>query len=183
MIDTENGKRKAESVLVGLLRVAAPLLLAVGCEGTGEQGRVEVGQPMPAYAAVSLEGDSVSLGAMRDTVVLLNVWATWCHPCRDEIPELVALRKKYQGKPFEIVGVSIDAAGAEPLIGAFMQEFRMDYPIWLDPEDRVSTQYLLIGVPTTFLLDKRGVLRWRHTGPVVVSDTTLVAAIERALAE
>ena len=158
-------------------------VLVSACAGSGEQGRVEVGQPMPAYAAVSLKGDSVSLGAMRDTVVLFNVWATWCHPCRDEIPELVALRQKYQGKPFEVVGVSIDAAGAEPLIGAFMQEFRMDYPIWLDPEDRVSTQYLLIGVPTTFLVDKRGVMLWRRTGPVSLSDTTLVSLIDRALAE
>ena len=175
--NVERGQRR-----VPASRAILAVMLAAGCAGDSG-GRVEVGQPVPEYAARSLAGDSVSLAGLRDTVVLFNVWATWCHPCRDEIPELVALREKYSGQPFEIVGVSIDAEGAEPLIGAFMDEFRMTYPIWLDPEDRVSTRFLLVGVPTTFLIDKRGVMRWRKTGPVLPGDTTLTAAITRALAE
>jgi cytochrome c biogenesis protein CcmG/thiol:disulfide interchange protein DsbE len=137
---------------------------------------------MPGYRAVSLSGDSVSLADQSGKVVLLNVWATWCHPCRDEIPELRAIHGKYEKRGLELIGVSVDADGADENIRAFMKEFEMTYPVWLDPAERISTQLLVVGVPATFLIDRKGVLRWRKTGPVQPNDTTLRAAIERALA-
>ena len=143
---------------------------------------VAVGVPVPAYRTISLAGDSVSLAGERGKVVLLNVWATWCHPCRDEIPELQAVHERYRGRGLELVGVSVDAEGAHDQIRAFMTEFRMTYPIWLDPDERISTQFLVVGVPATFLIDRAGVLRWRKTGPVQPGDTTLTQTIERALA-
>jgi hypothetical protein len=62
-----------------------------------------------------------------------------------------------------------------------MKEFRMDYPVWRDPGERVSTQFLVIGVPATFLIDRKGILRWRKTGPILPNDTSLTNAIERAI--
>lgn len=163
--------------------LGAALLGCAGANGDGTStGRVEVGHPVPAYRAISLGGDSVSLADQRGKVVLLNVWATWCHPCRDEIPELRAVHEKYGGRGLELVGVSVDAEGADENIREFMKEFAMTYPVWLDPSERISARFLTIGVPTTFLIDKQGVLRWRKTGPVQPGDTTLAAAIERALA-
>jgi cytochrome c-type biogenesis protein len=144
-------------------------------------GRIEVGLPVPAYATVSLEGDSVSLAKQRGKVVLLNIWATWCHPCRDEIPELRAIHAKYRDRGLELVGVSIDTDGTDDAIRTFMREFQMNYPIWRDPDERISTQFLAIGVPATYLIDKRGVLQWRKTGPIAPNDTSLAAAIERTL--
>lgn len=161
-------------------------LTAVACGGGGNDdgpARVEVGLPVPAYRTVSLSGDSVSLADQRGEVVLLNVWATWCHPCRDEIPELRTIHKKYEQRGLHLVGVTVDAEGAEENIREFMKEFEMTYPVWLDPAERISTQFLVVGVPATFLIDRRGVLRWRKTGPVQPNDTTLTAAIERALAD
>ncbi|MBP6771619.1 MAG: TlpA family protein disulfide reductase [Gemmatimonadaceae bacterium] len=151
---------------------------AIGAEG---DGRVEVGYPAPAYATVSLDGDSVSLAAQRGKVVLLNVWATWCHPCRTEIPELRAIHAKYQAQGLELVGVSVDTDGTDDAIRSFMREFQMTFPIWRDPDERVSTKFLVVGVPATFLIDREGVLRWRKTGPIAPGDTTLTAAIQRAL--
>jgi cytochrome c biogenesis protein CcmG/thiol:disulfide interchange protein DsbE len=148
----------------------------------GFVARVEVGASVPAYRAIDLERDSVSLAALRGRVVLLNVWATWCHPCRDEIPELREVHATYRDRGLELVGVSVDVDGAEDHIREFMKEFDMTYPIWLDPEERVSTQFLIVGVPATFLIDREGVLRWRKTGPVMRGDTSLTNAIERALA-
>lgn len=136
---------------------------------------------MPEYRAVTATGDSVALSARRGKVVLLNVWATWCHPCRTEIPELVELNKKYGSRGLEIIGVSVDAASADSDVQGFVKEFAMDYTIWLDPEDIISTRFLLVGVPTTFLIDREGILRWRKTGPVMPSDTVLSNALERAL--
>lgn len=169
------------AIVCGLVTLGA----CGGTDGSNEAvtgGRVEIGQPAPNYRAVSLNGDSVSLGSQRGKVLLLNVWATWCHPCRDEIPELRAVHAKYQGRGLELVGVSVDVDGAEEHIREFMKEFEMSYPVWLDPDERVSTQFLVVGVPATFLIDKTGILRWRKTGPVQPGDTSLTNSIERALA-
>lgn len=174
--------------MIGRLFALSAFVIATACvardassDESGSSGKVEVGAPAPAYRTVSLDGDSVSLAAQRGKVVLLNVWATWCHPCRAEIPELRAIHDKYQARGLELVGVSVDADGSDEAIREFMKEFRMAYPIWRDPDERVSTQFLVIGVPATFLIDKQGVLRWRKTGPIQPSDTTLTVAIERAL--
>jgi cytochrome c-type biogenesis protein len=166
------------------VRFAAALLVAVlGCANAEKAmpGRVDIGLPAPAYVSRTLGGDSISLAAMRDTVVLLNVWATWCHPCRTEIPELRAIRDRYQPRGLEVIGVSVDAEGNDEGIREFMKEFDMGYPVWRDPGEKVSTQFLVIGVPATFLIDRQGILRWRKTGPIAPNDTSLANAIERAL--
>jgi peroxiredoxin len=141
----------------------------------------EIGKPAPDYNAVSLNGDSVSLAQARGRVVLLNVWATWCHPCRDEIPVLQALHERYASAGLALVGVSVDARGEEDTIREFAKEFDMTYPLWLDPDERVQSTFLAIGVPATFLIDRNGILRWRHVGPVRANDATLMRELERAL--
>jgi cytochrome c biogenesis protein CcmG, thiol:disulfide interchange protein DsbE len=158
-------------------------LAIVAC--TSDEGRLarapEIGKPAPEYRAVSLAGDSVSLAASRGRVVLLNVWATWCHPCRDEIPILQALHERNANRGLELIGVSVDARGEEDTIREFSDDFKMTYPIWLDPDERIQSTFLSIGVPVTFLIDRDGVLRWRHVGPVRANDSTLVRELELAL--
>jgi peroxiredoxin len=171
--------------LVACLVVACARSDAPPRDGGGAaavEQKIEVGQPAPAYAAVSMAGDSVSLGALRGKVVLLNVWATWCGPCRKEIPELRAIHAAYRDRGLELVGVSVDANGTEEAIRAFVTEFRMDYPVWHDPDERVSSTFRMAGVPATFLIDRKGVLRWKTTGPIEPGDKALAAAITSALA-
>jgi cytochrome c biogenesis protein CcmG/thiol:disulfide interchange protein DsbE len=168
---------------------ALVVVAAAGCTssdksaagGGAADGRVEVGLPAPAYATVALNGDSVSLAGQKGKVVLLNVWATWCHPCRDEIPELRVLHERFRARGLEVVGVSVDAGGTEDGIRAFIKDFKMTYPVWHDADERISAQFLTFGVPTTYLIDREGILRWRKTGPILPNDTSLAAAIERAL--
>lgn len=162
--------------------VSIAFTIAVTSCTSGDGARsVEVGRAAPEYRAVSVDGDSVSLATQRGKVVLFNVWATWCHPCRDEIPELLVLYEKYKPRGLELVGVSIDANGSEDAIRSFMKDFRMTYPVWRDPDERVSAEFLVVGVPATFLIDRNGILRWRKTGPIQPGDSSLVAAIEQAL--
>ncbi len=161
--------------------VAALAALIVGCAEHSPSGSVRVGAPAPEYATRALGGDSVSLAALRGKVVLLNVWATWCHPCRDEIPQLEALHQQYAGDGLAVVGVSVDAGGTDEGIREFVREFKMTYSVWLDPGERVSTRFLTIGVPETFLIDRAGVIRWRKIGAVQRGDTTLANALARAL--
>jgi peroxiredoxin len=159
----------------------AATIAITSCTSREGSGAVEVGKPAPEYRAVSVNGDSVSLASQRGKVVLFNVWATWCHPCRDEIPELLVLYEKYKPRGLELVGVSIDANGSDEAIRSFMKDFRMTYPVWRDPDERVSAEFLVVGVPATFLIDRNGTLRWRKTGPIQPGDSTLKAAIEQAL--
>lgn len=171
----------AALMAIGLMMVSActPSDRA-GAHATGDR-RVEVGLPAPAYSTVSLDGDSVSLAGQRGKVVLLNVWATWCHPCRSEIPELRAIHSAYRERGLELIGVSVDTDGTDDAIRAFMRDYQMTFPIWRDPDERVSAQFLVVGVPATFLIDRNGVLRWRKTGPIAPGDTSLVSAIQKAL--
>ena len=156
-------------------------LVAASCAGESAP-RVEVGQPAPHYAATTLAGDSASTAALAGKVVLLNVWATWCAPCREEIPFLQSLYEKHRGDGLEIVGVSVDARGQESAIKEFAQEFRMTYPIWRDPDERVQSLFLALGVPASYLIDRGGVLRWQRLGTIRASDTTLTRALAEALA-
>ena len=162
--------------------VALTALLSLGCHRDTQPPRVEIGQPAPRYAATTLAGDSVSIGALAGKVVLLNVWATWCAPCRAEIPYLQSVYEKHRAEGLEIVGVSVDARGQDEAIRSFAQEFRMTYPIWRDPDERVQSVYMALGVPSTYLIDRTGVLRWRRLGALRESDTTFTRALEKALA-
>ena len=156
-------------------------LLACRDNGEGAARPPEIGTPAPSYRAVTLAGDSVSLAQSRGRVTLLNVWATWCHPCRDEIPVLQALHERYAARGLDLVGVSVDARGEQQTIREFADDFGMTYALWHDPDERVQSTFLAVGVPATFLIDREGILRWRHVGPVRATDSTLVREIERAL--
>lgn len=172
-----------------LATAAAAALVALGtlaaCRGDGARplARIEVGRPAPAYAATTLAGDSASLAALHGQPVLLNVWATWCHPCRTEIPELQALHQRYAARGLQVVGVSIDVGGEDDAVRDFVQEFGMTYPVWRDPDGRVSNVFSTVGVPDTYLIDRDGVIRWMHLGPIRTGDTTLVRAIEDAIGD
>jgi len=160
---------------------AIVFMAAVACSKDAPRGTVQVGSPAPEYATRTLGGDSVSLAALRGKVVLLNVWATWCHPCRDEIPQLEALHRQYANDGLVVAGVSVDNGGMDDAIREFARDFGMTYPIWLDPDERISARFLTIGVPETFLIDRAGVIRWRKIGAIQRGDTALAGALARVL--
>jgi thiol-disulfide isomerase/thioredoxin len=116
-------------------------------------------------------------------VVLLNIWATWCKPCREEIPALETLHQRHASEGLLIAGVSIDVSGDSAKIASFAQELGASYVLWHDPDDVVSTTFLAIGVPASYLVGRDGTLRWRHVGPVAADDSSLNAALKTALAE
>jgi cytochrome c biogenesis protein CcmG, thiol:disulfide interchange protein DsbE len=145
--------------------------------------RVEIGQMVPAYDATPLTGPAAdrSLAALRGRVVLLNVWATWCVPCRTELPDLEAIHTKYADRGLVVVGVSIDDGGDAARVRDFATERGVTYPLWHDPLDRISGLFLANGVPATYLVGRDGALRWRWMGPLTREDPALNAEIEQAL--
>ena len=163
-------------------RLATAVAFAGLACGGEPRPQVEVGAPAPRYAATTLAGDSATTASLTGKVVLLNVWATWCAPCRDEIPYLQSLYEKHRGEGLEIIGVSVDTRGQEAEIREFATQFRMTYPIWRDPDERVQSIFLALGVPASYLIDRTGVLRWRRLGTIRATDTTLTRALADALA-
>lgn len=166
-----------------LLLVGAATLVACGADGASRTPRtaVAVGAPAPVYTATTMDGKPVSLADHRESVVMVNVWATWCKPCREEIPALDSLYREYGSRGLLIAGVSIDVMDDTARIAGFARELGASYPLWLDPDDRVSGTFLAIGVPSTYLIDRAGVLRWRHMGPVRANDPALRALLDSLL--
>ena len=163
----------------GLALLAAASVACAG--GDRAPALVEVGQLAPVYAARVLGGDSTSTKSFAGRVVLLNVWATWCAPCRDEIPYLEKLHQAQQKDGLSIIGVSVDAAGEDEKILAFAREFAMTYPIWRDPNERILSDFMAIGVPASYLIDRRGVLQWKRVGVIRETNVEFTAALEHAL--
>lgn len=140
-----------------------------------------VGDAAPAYGAVNLQGDSVDLAALKGQVVLLNVWATWCIPCRREVPELQALHQELAGKGLRVLGVSIDGGEADAEVAGFIHDFKMTYTVLRDPGERVLSVFRIQGVPASYLIDRQGVVRWRTLGPFQAADPALQAALRKSL--
>jgi peroxiredoxin len=163
------------------LAFVALTLLAGACGKGTEIAKVGVGHAAPAYAATTMDGTPISLAEKKGEVVLLNVWATWCKPCRQEIPALDSLHREFAARGLVVAGVSIDVIDDTARIAGFARELGASYALWLDPDDRVSNTFRAIGVPSTYLIDREGVLRWQHMGAVTASDATLRAVLDSAL--
>ncbi|HET8796060.1 MAG TPA: TlpA disulfide reductase family protein [Thermoanaerobaculia bacterium] len=141
---------------------------------------IEVGSTMPEYSAMWLDGSKFELAGRRDKVVLLNIWATWCGPCRYEIPELQKMHDQYASKGFEVIGVSVDESGVEA-VRQFVDEQKMTYPIALDPEGRIASLMQTSVLPTTVLVDRSGRIVWKKYGLISENDPELKKAIEGAV--
>ena len=113
-------------------------------------------------------------------MVFLNLWATWCGPCRYEIPELEKLHNDHAASKFKVVGVSVDEGG-DQLVRDFVNEQKMTYPVALDPEGRLAEMLETTILPTSIILDREGKVVWKHFGVVTVSDPEMTKALEAAL--
>lgn len=143
-------------------------------------GEGRVGEPAPNLEFVSLGGDQVSLASLRGRVVLLNLWATWCSPCLQEMPELSALHRKYVDNGLVLVGMNVDRADRSDKVRAFVSERRIPFAVWLDPKMRTANALRVIGLPATFVLDRSGRIVLRRIGPITADDPELQEAIESA---
>lgn len=147
-----------------------------------ETARVEVGARAPDIDVVNLAtGDTVDLrDQYKGKVTLLNIWATWCVPCRQEMPSMQRAYARLKDDGFAIAAVSIDEGGPEDVL-AFTREFGLTFDILHDRSGRISTLYQTTGVPESFLLDKDGVIIKRVIGAHDWSSPANIALIERLL--
>ncbi|MFQ5882590.1 MAG: peroxiredoxin family protein [Candidatus Methylomirabilales bacterium] len=123
-----------------------------------------MGHRAPEFTLPNLKGKTVRLSDFRGKkAVFINFWATWCAPCRLEMPTMEKAYQTYKGQGLEILAVSIDA-GPKSVVKNFMQELKLAFPTLLDPDMKVLGQFRIFGIPASFLLDKEGVIRFRELG-------------------
>jgi peroxiredoxin len=160
----------------------ALLLLAVvaasGC--TKHEAPVAEGSVAPDFTLQDLSGKPVQLASLRGKVVLLNFWATWCPPCREEVPSLVRLNQAMQGKPFQMLAVSVDEGGKNA-VETFFKKGGATLPALLDTDAKVARLYGTTGVPETFVIDPKGVILKKVAGPMDWASREVIAALEEVM--
>lgn len=141
-----------------------------------EEGKHLEGQPAPAFSLPSMDGGKMTLADYRGKVVLLNFWATWCPPCKEEMPSMQKLYEHFKDRDFVMLTVSIDDHSED--VAPFMKELGLTFPVGFDPGAVVGGEYGLTGVPETFLIDKTGVVMHHLVGPGDWYAPGLVSAFE-----
>jgi peroxiredoxin len=142
-----------------------------------------MGDPAPAFAVPDLQGDTLRLADLRGVPVLLNIWATWCPPCREEMPGLQALHEAYGAQGLRVIGVSVDSRGAESAIRSFAEDHHITFTLLHDMAEQVPRQFRTTGVPETFLIDASGVLAHRWIGAFDPLAEDVTRRIEALLAQ
>jgi peroxiredoxin len=150
------------------------------CADTSEFRPLREGDDAPAWAAATLAGDSIAAPPAAGQPMLLNVWATWCAPCRQEMPGLQEVHERF-GDRVRVVGVSVDHGDAGA-VHRFIDELGITFAIVHDPAERVTRAFRTIAVPETFLMDATGRIRKRWTGGFDPTSADALALIEEVVA-
>ncbi len=136
---------------------------------------LKVGMVAPDFELPDLDGKTMRLSDFRGKVVFLNFWATWCKPCREEMPSMEVLYKNFEAKDFVILAVSIDRVTTKKDIPPYVKSLNLTFPIFVDSWGHTDKRYKLMGVPETYIIDRQGVLREKIIGP---RDWTLLDNIK-----
>ncbi|HEY0022438.1 MAG TPA: TlpA disulfide reductase family protein [Longimicrobium sp.] len=176
-------KRRQWVWWVATLGVLAALL-AAGWSARHRFLPMDVGTRAPDFQAVDLQGRAVSLSSLRGQVVLVNIWATWCGPCRDEMPSMERLHRELGPRGLKIVAVSVDKAptGAKEL-QAFGRELGLTFTVWHDASGRIQQTYRTTGVPESFLVGRDGVIVRKVIGATEWDHPAQADLVRRLLAE
>lgn len=146
---------------------------------------VELGSKAPDFTAYTLEPvpRQKTLDDYRGQVLMINVWATWCLPCRVEMPSIEALHRDYGPKGLKIVAVSIDDPGTDSTIVAFAKQYGLTFEILHDPKGAITDAYDITGYPETFIVGKDGVIRKKLMSATDWNSPQARALVDRLLAE
>ena len=154
-------------LVAGIAAIVVFLTVNVGSP-SGPVDTPIVGRPAPAFDLQALDGSRVSLEDLRGSPVVLNFWASWCIPCREEAPLLTAADSRYRSNGLRVLGIVYQDSSENAR--DFMARYGQAYPGLLDPDGRTAIDYGVFGIPETFFIDATGVVRSRQVGAVTESD-------------
>ena len=135
----------------------------------------QIGQQAPEFTLKNLNGDKIKLlDLSQKGTVLVNFWASWCAPCKEEVPTLNEIQRKYRDRGLTVVGVSVEDPA--PAVVSFMKRHNVQYSVLLDSDGRVSRRYGLIGFPTNILIDRQGKILFLKPG--LIDEKEMAAMVE-----
>lgn len=132
--------------------------------GTNSITAPQKGLPPPAFHLDSLTGEEYHFPSPKKQVILINFWASWCPPCRAEMPAMQRVYQKYQGSNFEILAVNVTNKDRLEDAAAIVEENGLTFPVLLDHQGRVSEEYRVNSMPTSFFIDKQGIVQYMVIG-------------------
>lgn len=146
---------------------------------------LKAGTHAPALHTKTLSGKPIDLKQLRGKVVLIDIWATWCGPCRMIAPTLQALHSRYSKQGLQVIGLSVDEGATLPAVPQFAKYYGLTYTISASPEQNSAIQrrYNGAGLPAQYLIDKKGIVRWSQLGVSYNEPRELDAKIKKLLAE
>ncbi|HYM62160.1 MAG TPA: TlpA disulfide reductase family protein [Thermoanaerobaculia bacterium] len=180
--ETPVAKTAAPPATPPAVTTAATTAVAPAAASAAAAGSADVGAMMPDYQAQWLDGKPMDIASRRGKVVFLNLWATWCQPCRYEIPQLQKMQDHFAAQGFEVIGVSLDEGGVDG-VREFVKKQGMTYPIALDPEGKLANLFQTTMIPTSVLIDRSGRIVWKSSGALMGEDKDLNEALRKALAQ
>lgn len=141
-----------------------------------------IGFAAPDFTLETLSGETLTLSDLRGQPVMLNIWASWCLPCRVEMPAIERVYQRHRADGLVVVGLNVTAQDSEAAARAFAEEFGLTFPIVLDRDGRASAQYDLLGLPSTYFIDREGIVRDVIIGGPM-SEALMLATIDELLQE
>ncbi len=129
---------------------------------------VKVNYAAPSLDLLTLEGEPVSLSDYRDSVVLVNLWATWCPPCREEMPTLLAFYEKYKSDGFVLIAINQEETRA--LVSPFVDQYELTFPVWLDEKYIAQQAFNTMNLPSSYVIDREGQVRLMWIGGISAKD-------------
>jgi len=148
-----------------LILAVMVVLLLIGCapvtgtSGTSESTLEQTGDAAPDFQIENLQGNTVSLRSLRGRPVMLNFWATWCPPCRGEMPLIQQIYEEWTGKPPSVVVLTIDIGESKSTVEEYLRSENLNLPVLLDINRDVAEMYRITGIPTTYFIDAEGTIR------------------------
>jgi peroxiredoxin len=153
-----NDSSRAQPVFNRARNLAMALLIAFAASAEA----VTIDAYAPDFTLKSLDGGNLRLEEYRGQVVLINFWASWCGPCRQEMPLLDRLHQRYEDAAFVVLGINVE--GSEAPARSLLDKIPVTFPVLIDANQTVSAQYKLEAMPTTVLVDRDGIVRYVHRG-------------------
>lgn len=150
-----------------------PASQAEGHGGASAQAPMQ-GKIAPDFTLPTIDGGTLRLADYKGKLVFLNIWATWCAPCREEMPSMQRLAEKLAGGAFEMITISIDEKPEE--VEKFIKELGLTFPVGMDPKQTVAAEYKITGVPETYIISPEGVVTHHLIGPGDWDSPSIVAA-------
>ncbi|MDD2898415.1 MAG: TlpA disulfide reductase family protein [Desulfuromonadaceae bacterium] len=170
------------SPISSFIRTLLVILVASFLSSPGQgDAAPRTGQPLPNFRVISTTGQSITQENYHGHVLVLDFFATWCQPCRQSIPHLVEMNRKYGKQGLQILGVSVDEDG-ERVVKAFTEEFRVTYPLAM-AGDALTVDFGVRSVPVMYLIDKKGKIAEVYRGYTAEMARSVEQSIKRLLAE